>query len=185
MKQHNITTSIWLSLTFVCVSSVFDASDLTCTLSASSEFCEVSSSICLCNSATIPGSAGPGEDLVESASSWEVASFWAGEALDRLESSFSAEEVQGKKLSCSIWYYERFTEVYESCFTRTSVHTWQIKHFIYVIRVAGPSTMDFSQLLHQLVPFCLCLLETLLHLGQLQCINAHRTTHTSTDHSSQ
>ncbi len=67
---------------------------LTCTFRASSEFCDVSSSICLRSSATVPGSAGAGEGCGESASPWEMASSGAGEALERLESNFSEEKVQ-------------------------------------------------------------------------------------------
>ena len=41
-------------------------------------------------------------------------------------------------------------------------HTWEVKHFIHVLRVTGPDTMTSLQLLQQLVPLCLCLLQTLL-----------------------
>lgn len=75
---------------------------LTCTLRTSSEFCEVSSSICLCNSATVPGSPGAGEGLAESVSAWEVASSWAGEALERFESSFSRGKVHERPQHKSI-----------------------------------------------------------------------------------
>lgn len=67
---------------------------LTCTLRASSEFCEVSSSICSRSSATVLRSAGAGEWWAESGSPWQVASSWAGAPLECLESSFSRGKVQ-------------------------------------------------------------------------------------------
>lgn len=55
---------------FLCIGACIRAlADVTCTLRTSSEFCKVSSSICVCSSATVPGSAGAGEGLAESVSS--------------------------------------------------------------------------------------------------------------------
>lgn len=41
-------------------------------------------------------------------------------------------------------------------------HTWEVQHFIQVLRVTRPNTMDCFQFLKQFVPLCLCLLQTFL-----------------------
>lgn len=158
---------------------------LTCTLRASSEFCEVSSSICLRSSATVLRSAGAGEWWAESGSPWQVASSWAGVPLERLESSFSRGKVQKqwnkmiviflmwlRLTGMSVWNRRAHSLMYQHapCQGLESVcshrpHTWEVKHFIQVIRVTGLHLMTSPQLLKQLVPLCLCLLETLLQLG--------------------
>ena len=38
------------------------------------------------------------------------------------------------------------------------LHTWEIKHFVHVLRVTGSYTMSSLQLLKQFVPLRLCLL---------------------------
>lgn len=68
--------------------------DCTCTLRTSSEFCAVSSSICLRSSATASGSAGTRGGWAESVSASQVASSREGEALERFESSFSRGNVK-------------------------------------------------------------------------------------------
>lgn len=55
-----------------------------------------------------------------------------------------------------------------------ALHTWEVKHFFQVVRIAGLHSMTSSELLEQLVSLCLCLPQTLLQLRQLQC-SAHKT----------
>lgn len=76
--NRTVGASEWCDVSLhTCVSTVFSFFPLllcafvlgrTCTFRTSSEFSEVSSSICLCSSATVPGSAGAGDGLAESVS---------------------------------------------------------------------------------------------------------------------
>lgn len=93
--------------------------------------------------------------------------------MERLESSFSGGEVgkQENGISDLPDVTHRNVSVHWRSFglDKYALHTWEVKHFFQVVRIAGLHSMTSPQLLQQLVSLCLRLPETLLQLGQLQC----------------